>query len=348
MAARVLLPTVVLLLAPVVAAQAQKELPIRGITISTHGSGRDWGTDQIIGAMEAIKKVGATWACTHPYAGISRDGRVSARGVWDTGAPRHWTRPIKEAHDRGLKILIKPHLSYWGRFSWRGAIEFKTEEEWDRFFTSYETWIVAVAKACQGADGFVVGTELDKTTRFTDRWRRIIKSVRRVTKAPLTYAANWSDYQEIKFWNDLDVIGIQAYFPLAEKVGASEAEIRAGWKSVMARLHKFGDEQGKNIVFTELGYNCSHNAPVKPWEYREDGDDALPIQKTCLRAALTSIEQEPKVIGAFLWKWFPPPRETGHNFRLATPEIKALISEVWEVGSQGKAQRPRIGNPKNP
>lgn len=345
---RVWLAIVVLLAPGVGQAQDQKKPTIRGITISTHGSGRDWGTERIVAAMKSIKKVGATWACTHPYASISRNGRVSARGVWEEGAPKHWTRPIQEAHKQGLKILIKPHLSYWGRFSWRGAIEFDTQEEWDRFFSTYETWIVAVAKACKGADGFVVGTELDKTTRFTDRWRKIIKSVRKVSKSPLTYAANWSDYKKIKFWEDLDVIGIQAYFPLAKKVGASEKEIQAGWKSVMRELRKFGDEKRKDIVFTELGYNCSYSAPVKPWEYRQDGADALPVQKICMRAALTSIEREPKVIGAFLWKWFPPPWENGRNFRLATPEMKAVISNVWEADSQDRGQRPRIDNRKTP
>lgn len=321
---------------------------IRGITISTHGSGRDWGTDRIVGAIESIKKVGATWACTHPYAGIGRNGEVSARGLWEDQAPRHWTRPIREAHAQGLKILIKPHLSYWGRFSWRGAIEFETEAEWDRFFTTYEAWIVAVARACRDADGFVVGTELDKTIRFTARWRKIIKSVRAVTKAPLTYAANWTDYEQVGFWKDLDVVGIQAYFPLVREVGASEAQIAAGWKSIMGRLRTFAEAQGKDIVFTELGYTCSHSAPVRPWEYHQDGADALPVQKACLRAALTCIEHEPRVIGAFLWKWFPPPRETGRNFRLAAPEIKALLSEVWDAGSQVRPRKPRIGSPKTP
>ena len=69
--------------------QAPKHATIRGITISTHGSGRDWGTDVIVGAMESIKKVGATWACTHPYAGIGRNGRVSMRGRWEDRAPTH-------------------------------------------------------------------------------------------------------------------------------------------------------------------------------------------------------------------------------------------------------------------
>ena len=90
---------------------------IRGVTISTHGSGWDWGTDVIDPAMVSIKKVGGTWACTHPYAGIARDGTVSfrtrrrgGRGQrgrrgrreepqpqvqnQDVQVPAHWTRPI--------------------------------------------------------------------------------------------------------------------------------------------------------------------------------------------------------------------------------------------------------------
>ncbi|MHC4076831.1 MAG: glycoside hydrolase family 113 [Planctomycetota bacterium] len=350
MVPRACVPVTLLLAAGVVPAQdgaarqpdKQDKPTIRGITISTHGSGRDWGTSRIVGAMESIRKVGGTWACTHPYAGIGRNGRVSVRGRWEEHAPAHWTRPIKEAHAQGLKILIKPHLSYWGRFSWRGAIEFETKEEWDRFFATYERWIVAVAKACKDADGFVVGTELDRTIKFTDRWRQIIKSVRKVTNAPLTYAANWTDYEQVEFWKDLDVIGIQAYFPVAEKAGASKQQIISGWKSVMGRLRKFADQQGKEIVFTELGYTRSHNAPVKPWEYRRDGEDALPVQRACLHTALASVEQEPKVIGVFLWKWFPPPYENGRNFRLATPEMKKVISEVWEAGSKGQPEKPRI------
>jgi hypothetical protein len=49
-----------------------------------------------------------------------------------------------------------------------------------------------------------------------------------------------------------------------------------------------------------------------------------------MRAALEAITAEPRVIGSFLWKWFPEPRPIGRNFRLATPEMKQLIRDVWQ------------------
>lgn len=324
---------------------ARRQATIRGITISTHGSGHDWATDAIAGAMTSIKQIGATWVSTHPYARIDVDGQVSygnrrwgrrARApVQPEGtAPLHWTRPVTEAHAQGLKIMIKPHLAYWGRFSWRGTIEFDTDQQWDRFFDSYETWIVAVATACKDADGFVIGTELDKTIRFADRWRKIIRAVRQVTDAPLTYAANWTDYERIEFWDDLDVIGIQAYFPVAEQSAADEAQIEAGWQAVMKKLRPFAAKIGKDIVFTELGYTRSLMAPVKPWLAQEDGPEALAVQTRCMRIALQAIEHEPRVIGSFLWKWFPPPHENGRNFRLATDQMKAVISKQWDATAQ--------------
>jgi hypothetical protein len=53
------------------------------------------------------------------------------------------------------------------------------------------------------------------------------------------------------------------------------------------------------------------------------------MQETCLRAALEAIEREPRVIGAFLWKWFPEPFPVGRNFQLATPTLQRMIADVW-------------------
>ena len=118
--------------------------------------------------------VGADWVSTHPYAGIRADGTVRFRDFDPENPPPRLVRPIREAHRVGLKIMIKPHLAYWGSpFGWRGEIEFADDEQWARFFDAYETWIVNVARACRDADGFAVGTELDRTLQHEARWRRI-------------------------------------------------------------------------------------------------------------------------------------------------------------------------------
>ncbi len=281
--------------------------------------------------IASIAKVGAEWVAIHPYAGIRGTGEVRSRGL-DPDRPPAWlTHPIEEAHRQGLKILIKPHLAYWGSpFSWRGEISFATEAQWDRFWEGYRAWILTLAEICKDADGFVVGTELDRTLGREQQWRQLIGEVRERCTAPLTYAANWDHYRQVKFWDSLDVIGIQAYFPVAQQRGAGEEEIRRGWRQRMEELREYAGRQGRNIVFTELGYNRSFMAPVRPWESDVDGPEAEVLQALCLRIALEAIEKEPRVLGAFLWKWFPHPYPVGRNFQIASPALQEIITGVWQ------------------
>lgn len=306
---------------------------VLGITLSTHGSGQDWGSDQIGTTLQDIRQVGANWVAIHPYARISGEGQVSFRDFDPASPPAYLIRPIQEAHQRGMKLCIIPHLAYWGSpFSWKGDIAFERPEDWERFWRDYSYWITRLAAACQGADGFVVGTELDRTLDHEDQWRSLIAQVRKVTPAPLTYAANWADYTRVLFWDALDVVGIQAYFPLVDHLDPTQEEIEAGWALRVGELRAYSQQTGKYILFTELGYNQSYLAPLEPWDYQVDGEDARPIQETCMRTALEAVAGESSIVGAFLWKWFPNPRPVGRDFQLATPAIEQIISSIWWRG----------------
>ena len=305
--------------------------PVHGITISTHGIGHDWGSDAIVPTMEEIRSIGANWVAIHPYAQIGDDGSVRFHPINPDTPPDYLIRPIQAAHALGLKICIKPHLAYWrSSFSWRGEINFSAPTDQDRFWQAYKQWIIQLAQVCHSADAFIVGTELDQLLYAEDQWRTLIAAVRQHTATPLSYAANWSDHQRVPFWDALDMIGIQAYFPLSKNINPTPATLNAAWALRMKALHTYAESMNRDIIFTELGYNQSHLAPVKPWTYQVDGDEALPIQEACMRAALQAINTEPRVIGAFLWKWFPLPHSVGHNFQLATPTIKAVITEFWD------------------
>ncbi|MEQ8762843.1 MAG: hypothetical protein RL885_02880 [Planctomycetota bacterium] len=304
---------------------------IQGITISTHGMGRDWGSPAFGEALDRVRTIGADWVSIHPYARIGADGSLRH---WDSldpdDPPDYWVEPIREAHRRGFKIFVKPHLAYWGSpFGWRGDIDFEKPEDRERFWADYSAWIAAVASICREADGFAVGTELDRLIGDEARWRGLIGEVRSRTDAALTYAANWTHYEEVRFWDALDVIGIQAYFPLAERAGADEAVIRAGWRKWMKQIRRSADRHNRNVVFTELGYNRSFQAPVEPWSDRSDGPEAWPVPALCYRVAFEEIDREPRVLGAFLWKWFPGRRPNGRNFQLAVPEIESVIQAAW-------------------
>jgi hypothetical protein len=323
---------------------------VRGITVSTPGMGRDWGSDAMVETLRDIQSVGGNWVTIHPYAGIGdgkgrgglEEGEIRGwNGLGDEAPPTHLTRPIREAQALGLKILVKPHLAYWGtRFNWRGDIHFDTEESYQLFFNSYETWITQMAATCKNADAFVVGTELDQTLSHEKEWRRIIASIRKVTDVPLTYAANWDTYQKVNFWDDLDVIGIQAYFPITEEPCDDHDQLRAGWERVMEELRTFGDTTNRRVVFTELGYNHTTKAAVRPWDYAtEKGIEAEATQEACMRVALEAIEAEPVVVGSFLWKWFPSKRSTPRDFNMRSPRILQVLRETWPVEAKGQETR---------
>ncbi len=303
---------------------------IRGVTISTHRSGQEWATDHMRPTMQQLRDLGAGWVAIHPYAGIRPDGTVRIYRPVDPDSPtEELTRPIREAHALGLKILIKPHLAYWGSFEWRGEIGFDEEAAWERFWNGYTDWIVAVAKITREADGFVVGTELARTLEHEDRWREVIAAVRRATDAPLTYAANWDRYESVPFWNALDAIGIQGYFPLVDADEAVTADtVRAGWARWAAKLSAFSEAQGRPVLLTELGYNHSSRTAREPWSGETDGEGTA-LQALCTRVALETVEREAAILGSFLWKWFPEPRPVGRDFRLATPEMREVIREAW-------------------
>lgn len=314
-------------------ASATREVPVRGMTVSTPTAGREWGTDTMVETMETLRDLGVNWIQIHPYGGLRNDGRVGGARIDGMYRDTTWlTRPIAEAKRLGLKIFIKPHLAYWGtRFSWRGDIQFETEDEWERFFRTYEEWILEVAELSAGADAFAVGTELDQTIAGHEaEWDRIIAGVRERFDAPLTYSAGWDSYRSVTFWDDLDAVGIQAYFPVVEhEERPSAAEIEEGWQRVVADLDAYSAELGKPIVFGELGYNRSLEAAVRPWAYQQHRDaEAERLQVELLDAALRAMATSESIVGAFLWKWFPGEVSRG-NFIKSSPAMREVIRAHW-------------------
>jgi len=307
---------------------------VRGMTISCQTWGWEWGTDEFATELDTLAALGVNWIAIHPYARIGADGTVSWRGLDPEDPPEWIARPIREAHARGLSILVIPHLAYWGSpFSWRGEIDFADEVALARFFETYERWTVAVARAARGADALSVGNELELLVRHESRWRRLIANVRKATDARLTYAANWTAYETVPFWDALDAVSVQAYFPLSEAEDPTEAELLDGWKRVLSRLRAFSEETGKPVVFSELGYNVSLDAAREPWAYSQargaERARAEALQERCLRVALTAIDPEREWLrGAFLWKWFVG-RSRGENFLMNRAPLPSQIGALW-------------------
>ncbi len=313
------------------AGTASAQHKVRGITVSCPADGHEWGGADMGPTVARLKAQGYNWIAIHPYAGIRQSGQVYEWGrLRFTKPPAYITRPIKEAHDRGLKILMKPHLGYWGSgFSWRGEISFDTEAEWRRFFDDYTRWITKVARASRGADGFVVGTELDKTLHREGDWRKVIAAVRQEYSGPLTLAPNWSDFRRVPFWDAVDVIGVQAYFPLVRSGEPTDrARLNAGWRRWRREIGEHARRHQRPVVFTELGYNTWSGTAAAPWKYDEGGPDARQVQARALGSALEAINHDPNIVGAFLWKCFPGDARP-RDFDMEAPHLRPVIRRHW-------------------
>jgi len=304
---------------------------VKGMTVSAQTWGWEWATPEMAQTLDELHSLGVNSIAIHPYARIENDGHVNFRVVDDN---RYITQPLDWAHERGLSVMLIPHIFYWGsKFLWRGEIDFQTAAEWDRFFNDYQTWIVQMAQIAEAhhAAIFCVGLEFTHAQKFEARWRKIIAAVRTVYHGKVTYGGNWDSFEDVKFWDALDYIGVLAYFPLTKSIDPSEAEISAAWAQRCASLTKFSQAHGnKKILFVEIGYNESARAAAEPWAFKTGGAHADEVQQRCIAVALDLPKHCPVLAGMYWWKWFPnlPTRER-ENYRLQTPAIKALIAQHW-------------------
>ena len=150
--------------------QASPAEQSRGVLGSCHEDGRAWAGPKMEHVVKTVPDVGANFVAIHPYAWVSRkSGRVS---LMPAGRLDHVENPVRFAHACNLKIMVKPHLAYWGQFSWRGEVGFpEGDPRWKEFERSYREAILTLAAASGKADLFVVGTELRLTEPREAFWR---------------------------------------------------------------------------------------------------------------------------------------------------------------------------------
>ena len=301
----------------------------------------EWDGPHMPGTLDELRALGVNWVSLPPYASVFPDGRVDP----SVGTDASVTVPVAWAKARGMKVFLKPHLGYWRSrvFSWRGDVAFEDPAALDRFFAGYTRWIVHQASLAEssGVDLFCVGLEYAQLERHEARWRAVIAAVRAVYAGPVTYAANWDRVDEVGFWDALDAVGVQAYFPLVAggTREPSDAQLRAGWARVRATLRGLEARTGRPVVLAELGYPRSTNAAVEPWSWAPDrsgsAEAGARLKARCLAVALESVAAEPAVSGVFLWKWFPTPRRLDTEFHLQNPLMSAVIASAWGPRSAG-------------
>lgn len=212
----------------------------------------------------------------------------------------------KELQKNGIKIMLKPQL--WIRGGFTGDLIMNTEEEWQSLETTYSKFILTYATTAEKikAPIFCIGTELQQFVSLRpEYWSKLIKKIKKIYSGKLTYAANWDEFQQVPFWDQLDYIGIDAYFPLTEKESPSISDYEAGWLLHKEKIKKTHQKYGKPVLFTEFGYRSVNYAGKKPWDYSSTiGEVNFQAQSNGLQAIYNQFWNEHWFAGGFVWKWF--------------------------------------------
>lgn len=284
-----------------------KDSKIRGMNVYQIGRRKTIDIENLI-------KTNIEWVAVIPYfyqkdEKTKRIDAPDSLGVWSR-RDSAFIRDIHKLHDKDLAVMIKPHL--WMSSGWRSNINFETKNDWNNWFLDYRKNMIHYAIMAQktNAELFCIGTELRSSLKEApERWLALIKEIKSIYKGKLTYAANWDDpFEFIEFWNELDYIGVQAYYPLTKNSSPNLKEIKDGWGKHIVSLKSLSKKYNKPILFTEIGYRNDINATKNPWEwgsifkrlYKKKSDRT---QQLAYQALFEKLWDEDWFAGLFPWEW---------------------------------------------
>lgn len=260
------------------------------------------------------------WVVLVPYANqqdYNKPNLRSSRSRSNSNRPSRRARYAEfmdKARDLDLQVMIKPHI--WMRSQpggkWRSDIEMADERDWETWKQQYRSFVLEYAKWSEerGLPVFCIGAELHSVVKLQPTfWRELIRDIRKVYSGKLTYGANWyQEYEDVSFWEDLDYIGIQAYFPLTKKEHPTVDELVKGWKPHVRKIEGLAKRYNKPILFTEIGYKSSCDAAIEPWAWVNRSEGAYEkisteTQANCYEAFFRVFWKKEWFAGALFWEW---------------------------------------------
>jgi len=327
-----------------VAETSNAEVKINGFAIPARDA-EDFHTENIQGVLERAKNLGANWVSLH-----TNFGQSSVRGSviidhaefnghkWISPGVEDERQAVRAAHKAGLKVLLKPHVNLFSKEYWRGDIGTgMTDAEADAWFANYDAILVARARMAQeeGVEMFAIGTELTGMQRFEKQWRNTIAKVREVYKGPLTFCANHGAEGDVAWWDALDYIGIDAYYPLSTDKHPSVAALRAGWQPYLKSCAELSAKYGKKIVFGEIGYMSREDTAATPYDWKVADVRDEQVQADCFTAFFDEVYDKPWFAGEIIWMLHINPLPAGNTDY--SPEGKPA-GDVIKAWFDGKAK----------
>jgi len=281
-------------------------------------------------SIAPILAINANSAAVMPF-GFIRD-ITSPEIIFDTD--RQWFGETKAGakqyieilHKNNIKVMLKPHI-WISRGEFTGDMKMETEAAWKKLEEAFRKFIINYATLAEevNVEIFCIGTELEQFVKNRPIfWNNLIKEVRTIYKGKLTYAANWDEYDRVPFWESIDYIGVDAYFPLSQEQHPTIEQLKAGWQTHKEKIKNLSKSVNKPVLFTEYGYRSMDYNAHKPWLVdRNETNVNLEAQANATQAILEMFWKENWFAGGYVWKWFGKhERAGGEKDNRFTPQNK--------------------------
>lgn len=253
---------------------------------------------------------------------------------------------VQEAHNLGLKVMIKPHLDIEGG-SWRANLD---PSDKVTFFQNYSNMILHYADiaAATNAEQLSVGAELYKLSTNPHNesyWRDLIAKIRPRYNGSLTYSANansqYYDEGSLPFWNALDYWGVSAYFKMADNSNPTVDSIKAEWQKIANDyLIPMSQKIKLPLIFAEVGYRSIDGAAMAPENYSLSASLDLQEQADLYQALIEYWQDKDYFHGVHFWDWWPREFAGGPNDGDYTPQGKPaenILSRYFNTSSNGSS-----------
>jgi len=278
--------------------------------------------------MHPIREGHADWVALVPY-GYTPNGSskvyYDSPNQWWGERPRGIREMIRSAKSLGFKVMLKPQV--WIPGNWVGDYYPEDRPTWENSMLEFVMNQAKLAAEME-VDLFCLATEYKSMSiKHPAYFEILIDSVRQVYRGELTYAANWDEYEQIAFWEKLDYIGVNAYFPLSLEARPELGELEEAWGAVLPKLEAMSVSHGKPILFTEFGYRSVEGAAGRQWEL-DDRPFNAEVQSVAFRAFFNEAWSVPWCAGGFIWKWRFFDGAGGEGDRSYSPQGKPAMEVI--------------------
>lgn len=286
--------------------------------------------------VDAVTAIHANYAAVMPFGFIRNIENPTV--IFNT--ERQWygervegvKQYIEMLQSNNIQVMLKPQLWLWhGEYT--GYLKPQTEGNWQLLEKSYKDFILTYATLATQTNVkiFCIGTELEQFILARPKfWQDLIAEVKKTYKGKITYAANWDEYKRVSFWDEMDYIGIDGYFPVSEHKTPTVDEAIAGWQPWKDEIEEVATQWQRPVLFTEYGYRSLDYAGKEPWDSTRSQEGLnLVAQQNLMNAFFETVYPETWFAGGFIWKWYIDDDNVGglENNRF-TPQNKPVEAHI--------------------